>query len=165
MDEYDTTKDISTNADPVTLFDPDIADDNNSSLNWKDIIPSAQLLDEDFIEAVQGSEVREFIKVERIDGGDDYYIIPFDESVKGRYLSRAAIRIDAETSAVITSSYVKEPTRYVQISKAEAIEAVEGAPDGAEARLVYKDAGPTSSAFYPYWEVTVGELKYDVVEK
>ena len=78
--------------------------------------------------------------------------------------------MDAETSEIIADTYVTEPTRYVQITKEEAIEAIINAYPAARtqeigARLVWEPGGVTLSRFYPYWEVTVGASKYYVVEK
>ena len=124
-----------------------------------------QLFDEDFKEALQGSEVREFIKVHDKEKEKDYYIVPFDKRVNGQYLSRAAILIDATTSVVTTTSYVEEPVRYVQLTKKEAVAKViedypEVAYENIEARLVYEDGDTSPSRFYPYWEITAGEKIY-----
>jgi len=170
LNETSAAKGFSTSADPSVLFVPEAADESDSSLNWKDIIPQARLLDGNFIEAVDNSEVRDFIKVHRNDTGEDYYIIPFDKYIDGQYLSKAAVLIDAGTSAVIADSYVKEPVRYVQITKEEAIEAIAKEVPGAakenmDARLVWQPGEVSSTPFYPYWEVTVGQNKYYVTGK
>ncbi|MCG2704882.1 MAG: right-handed parallel beta-helix repeat-containing protein, partial [Candidatus Omnitrophica bacterium] len=171
LDESKAVKNFSTGADLITLFRPEILDDeNNSSINWKDVIPSAQLLDEDFKNAVEGSEVREFIKVHRNDTAEDYYIIPFDKYVNNQYLSQAAMLVDASTSCIITTSYVKEPVRYIQLTKEEAIaQIVKSKPElrnkDIEARFVWEPGKVTESPFYPYWEVTAEGKNYYIWEE
>ena len=168
LDEATAVKSFSTSADLRNLFDPEAADENNSSLNWKDIIPGARLANanEDFVAAVDGSEVREFIKVHRNDTGEDYYIIPFDKYVNGEYLSQAALLMDAKTSAIIADSYVDEPTRYIQITEAKAIERTAREYPSVTSEnidfisLVWEPGEATLSRFYPYWEIVAAGMKY-----
>ncbi|MBU4487925.1 MAG: hypothetical protein KKI13_02515 [Candidatus Omnitrophica bacterium] len=171
LNEPEALLHFSTGGDLVSLFKPEMAADYSFAISWKDIIDPMLLLNENFKKAIQNSVVREFIKVCRIDVGRDYYIIPFDKYTGGQFQSYAAILIDGEDGHFIQASYVEEPTRYVQISKEEAIqEVMESITKTAtavniEARLIWKPGGPTASPFYPYWEVTVGDKKYYVVKK
>ena len=156
--------------DLACLFEPEKTYDSSCLISWKEIIDPSLLENEDFKSAIDGSIVREFIKVHRIDTEKDYYIIPFDKYTQGRFLSYAAILVDAENGYLMQASWVKEPTRYIQLTKEEAIAKVlEKHPeyDGEYiyARLVWQPGEVTHSPFYPYWEVTIGEKRYYVVQR
>ncbi|MBU4377412.1 MAG: carboxypeptidase-like regulatory domain-containing protein [Candidatus Omnitrophica bacterium] len=160
---------FSTTADLTSLFTGGV-DSNASSISWDQIIPAPLLLNADFKEAVQGSVAREFIKVLRKDTGESYYIIPFDKLTNGQFASYAAIAVDATDGHFLQGSCAKEPTRYIQLTKEEAIaEAIGQNPelDGQEinAQLIWERGGLTSSPFYPYWEVTAGGRTYLVSDK
>ena len=130
-------------------------------LDWKDIVDSSLLSDEEFREAFDGSQIREFIKVRRLDDSDlDYYLIPFDKYVKGQFLTYAAIIIDASDGSFRQASWVEEPTRFVQIKKDKALKLLfekysyleSIALDNAE--LVWEPDGVSDSPFYPYWKIS-----------
>ena len=160
---------FSTTADLSALFTGNVGNDA-SAISWDAIIPAPLLLNADFKEAVQGSVAREFLKVLRKDTGESYYIIPFDKLTGGQFASYAAIAVDAVDGHFLEGSCVKEATRYIQITKEEAIAKVIGLNpmlEGQEidAQLVWERGGLTASLFYPYWEVTTCGEKYYVLEK
>ena len=157
-------------ADLLSLFVPDLIQEDILEISWKDIFDPIVLLNEDFKSSIDGSLAREFIKVTRLDIGKDYYIVPFDKYECGRYSSYAAILIDATDGHFIQASYVKEPVIYVPITKEEAIEAIikdmpDAVKENIDARLVWQPGETSPSPFYPYWEVTVGEKIYYVTER
>ncbi|MBL7071486.1 MAG: PKD domain-containing protein [Candidatus Omnitrophica bacterium] len=170
LEESEATAGFSTDADLITLFSPDALTEGASTISWKDIIDPMLLLNEDFKQAIKDSVAREFIKVHRPDTGKDYYIIPFDKFVKGRFLSYAAILVDAQDGHFMQASYLNEPARYLPMGESEAIEKAiilypELRDEYMEARLVWSPEGPTNSPFYPYWEITSGEKIYHVIKK
>jgi len=170
LDESEATAYFSTDAKLTTLFRPGATDEKTSAISWKDIIDPMLLVNEDFRRAIDGSIARAFIKVYRTDTQKDYYIIPFDKFIKGRFLSYAAILVDARDGHFLQASYVNEPTRYVQIQKEQAIEKViSGYPEltgeRIQVRLVWCPDGPTLSPFYPWWEVIAGEKRFYIVDK
>jgi PKD repeat protein len=167
LEGEEATTPFSLEGDLDYLFDPDIAIEEASLISWRDIIDPVLLLNEDFKDAIGDSIAREFIRVRRLDTEKDYYLIPFDKYIRGSFLSYAAIIVDAEDGHFIQSSYVKEPARYIHITEEEAVKSVieenpEADAGSIDAHLVWQPGGPTSSPFYPYWEVTVGEKKYYV---
>lgn len=168
LDESEAVRRFSTDADLAALFKRRSDTENESVICWKDIVDPMLLLNEDFKRAVSNSVAREFIKVHRIDTGKDYYIIPFDKFTRGRFRSYAAIIVDAKDGHFVQASYVNKPTRYIQMTKEEAIERVtkdhpEATTNNIKTRLVWKAGELTASPFHPYWEVTAGAKIYHVV--
>ncbi|MCG2704883.1 MAG: Ig-like domain-containing protein [Candidatus Omnitrophica bacterium] len=170
MDEARPLVRYRVEGDLLNLFKPTEAT-NSPTLCWKEIISPMLLTDENFKKAIDGALARDFLYVKRLDIDEEYLLIPFDKFTEGKFLSYAALIVDKETGAFKEGSWVKEPTRYVQLSKQEAIEKVielhpEAVTKNIDARLVWSPgANMTSSPFYPYWEVTAGENKYYVIKK
>ncbi len=135
-------------------------------LDWKKIVDSSLLTDDDFRKAFDGSQVRSFVKVRRTDKDSFYYLIPFDKYVKGQFLTYAAIIIDAKDGSFKAASWVEEPTRFIQVSKDKAIEfLLSEYPHlqnaGLNAELIWQPNGPSESPFYPYWRIiSAGEIYF-----
>jgi len=132
-------------------------------LDWKKVIDATILTDEGFKEAFDGSQVRDFIKVKRDDKDSCYYLIPFDKYTRGSFLTYAAIIINAEDGSFKQASWVKEPTRFIQVTKQKALELVikelslsENAEVDVE--LVWEPGKCSQSPFYPYWKVIAGNM-------
>ena len=140
-------------------------------LDWKKIISSSLLTDEDFREAIDGAQARSFIKVKRTDKDNSfYYLIPFDKYVKGQFLTAAAIIIDAEDGSFQQASMVQAPVRFIQVSKEKALELVLAQSPQLQdteltVELVWKPGGLSPSPFYPYWRITVGDQEYLITPK
>jgi hypothetical protein len=169
LEEINTLARYSVDGDLLNIFEPEGLG-NSPSICWRDIIPSMLLTDEVFQKAIDGAVARDFLYVTRTDKGEEYILIPFDKFTKGEFLSYAAIMVDRELGYFKQGSWVEEPTKYLQVSKEEAIAKVvelypEAAAKKTEARLVWEPNNLSSSPFYPYWEITAGEDKYYVIEK
>ena len=169
LNESRASKGFSTEGDLISLFNPGESE-SDYIISWKDIIDPMLLLNQDFKSAIKDSYAREFIKVLRKDTGREYYVIPFDKFSEGSYKSYAAILVDAIDGHFKQATYVEEPVRYVQVTKEEAIAKVmESEPEigieDIDAKLVWEPGQLTSSQFYPYWEVSVGDVIYRVLGK
>ncbi len=140
-------------------------------LNWKDVVDPSLLTDEDFRGAFDGSQAREFVKVRRADMADSYYyLIPFDKYVDGRFLTYAAVIVDAADGSFKEASWVEEPTRFIQVNKDEAIrlaESLDPLMHGAaiESELIWEPGSVSQSPFYPYWLLTSGDSAYYVTQE
>jgi len=139
-------------------------------LDWRQIIEPLLVTDEKFRIAFNGSQVRDFIKVKREDNDSSYYLIPFDKYIQGQFLTYAAIIIDAQTGSFKEASWVEEPTRFIQVSKEEAIALVlEQEPlletTQLNIELVWEPGGVSVSPFYPYWKVTSNALSYIITQE
>jgi PKD repeat protein len=150
--------------------DADMLKKRISSISWKEIIDPMLLLSEDFKAAIENSVARELIKVQRLDTKKEYYIIPFDKYTMGEFRTYAAIIVDAQDGHFMQASYVKNPAGYLQITKEDAIKQVkENIPDveleDVKVRLVWEPTIPNFSPFYPYWEVSVGNRRYYIMDK
>ena len=103
---------------------------------------------------------------------ENYYIIPFDLSVKERLKpikkSIADIRkikqktlvvvlIDAEDGSFKEASWVEDPVEYLPVSEAKALQLIHNEADISiekpTTELVHRDASP----YYPDWKVTIGD--------
>ncbi|MBI3601502.1 MAG: choice-of-anchor D domain-containing protein [Candidatus Omnitrophica bacterium] len=140
------------------------------TLDWKKLVDASVLTDENFLQAFDGSQARGFIKVRRLDQKDSfYYLIPFDKFVKGQFLTYTAIIINAQDGSFQQASWVKDPARFVQVTRDQALELVfaqEPALQNAKVaiELVWQPNGYSSSPFYPYWKVTGGGKTYFVTQ-
>lgn len=156
---------LSGSEDLSCLFQSNTSSEENCII-WQEIIEPQALTDEDFREAIEGSIVREFIKVERKDGKGSYYIIPFDKHTRGQFLTYAAIIVDAATGAFKQASWVEEPVRFVPITKSQAQNlALDYARENlgqhrlkiSSSELVWQPKGLSNSPFSPYWKVSIGK--------
>jgi hypothetical protein len=146
--------------------------DSQSSfkLDWKKIVDSSLLTDDNFVKAFDGSQARSFVKVRRSDKENTYYyLIPFDKYVNGQFLTYAAIIIDAADGSFKEASWVDVPTRFIQVTKAKAMQIVLAVNSTLQdtnisAELVWQPGGPSQSPFYPYWQVTSGSIVYFVTQ-
>jgi len=132
-------------------------------LDWKKVIDTSILSDKGFREAFDGSQARDFIKVKRDDKDSSYYLIPFDKYTRGQFLTYAAIIINTEDGSFKQASWVKEPTRFIQVTKQKALELVMkelSFPENAETdvELVWEPGKLSLSPFYPYWKVVSGNM-------
>ncbi|MDD5174143.1 MAG: Ig-like domain-containing protein [Candidatus Omnitrophica bacterium] len=139
-------------------------------LDWTKIIDSSVLTDEDFKKAFDGSQARTFIGIRRADKENSfYYLIPFDKYVNGQFLTYAAITIDSETGSFEEASWVKTPTRFVQIGKNKARELLLlKYPDMSDRKLdfelIWQPGAISDSPFYPYWKILSGSRVYFVTQ-
>ncbi|MFC1624619.1 Ig-like domain-containing protein, partial [Candidatus Omnitrophota bacterium] len=128
-------------------------------LDWEKIVDSSLLTDEGFKNAFNGSQARSFIKVRRTDKENNfYYIIPFDKYDKGEFLTYVAISINTEDGSFKEASWVKEPTRFIQIDREKAMALLcSEYPDllntELTAELIWEPGGYSLSPFYPYWRI------------
>ncbi|MGB7531773.1 MAG: DUF3344 domain-containing protein [Halobacteriota archaeon] len=87
-------------------------------------------------------------------GSSDYYLVPFDVA-EG---TQVVVLVDAEDGSFMEASWVKEPVKYLPVSRAEALELVADElgelPDGTAIELMH----PAASPYYPVWKVTIDEL-------
>ncbi len=150
-----------------SLFD---TSQSHPQLDWKKIIDPSLLTDDNFVKAFDGSQATNFVKVRRADKDNDfYYLIPFDKYVNGQFLTYAAIIINAQDGSFKEASWVDKPTRFIQVTKDDAIQLVLSANPALQsasitAELVWQPSGPSQSPFYPYWQVTSGDLIYFVTQ-
>ncbi|MFH1504404.1 MAG: S8 family serine peptidase [Candidatus Omnitrophota bacterium] len=137
-------------------------------LDWKKIVPPALLTDENFKKAFNQAQARNFVKVRRIDKENSfYYLIPFDKYIEGQFLTYAALIIDAQDGSFKQASWVKEPTRFVQIDKEEAAELLllehsHLCGSQLNIELAWKPQGYSESPFYPYWKISANNEIYFV---
>ena len=150
-----------------SLFD---TSQSHPQLDWKKIIDPSLLTDANFVKAFDGSQATNFVKVRRTDKDNDfYYLIPFDKYVSGQFLTYAAIIIDTQDGSFKEASWVDQPTRFIQVTKDNAIQLVLSANPALQntaisAELVWQPGGPSQSPFYPYWQVTAGDVIYFVTQ-
>jgi len=138
-------------------------------LDWRKIIDTSLLTDENFRKAFDGSQARSFVKVKRTDKNSFYYLIPFDKYVKGRFLTYAAIIINAEDGSFKEASWVEEPTRFIQVNREKAVQAVLSKMPNSQniilsAELIWEPGVISDSPFYPYWRVVLANEIYFVTQ-
>lgn len=149
------------------LFD---TSQSHPQIDWKKIIDPSLLTDANFVKAFDGSQATNFVKVRRADNDNDfYYLIPFDKYVNGQFLTYAAIIIDTQDGSFKEASWVDQPTRFIQVSKDNAVQLVLSANPALQsaninAELIWQPDGPSQSPFYPYWQVTSGDMVYFVTQ-
>lgn len=150
-----------------SLFDTNLP---HPQLDWKKIVDPSLLTDDNFVRAFDGSQARSFFKVRRADKTESYYyLIPFDKYVSGQFLTYAAIIIDAANGSFEEASWVESPTRFIQVTSAEALQLASSVnsalqDDKTTAELIWEPSGISPSPFYPYWEITLGDLVYYVTQ-
>ena len=139
-------------------------------LDWKKIVDPSLLSDDNFVKAFDGSQARAFFKVRRADKKDSYYyLIPFDKFANGQFLTCAAIIINASNGSFEEASWTGVPTRFIQVTRAKAMQLAASAdPVLQDAKttveLIWEPTGISSSPFYPYWEIALGDLVYYVTQ-
>ena len=155
------------------LYSPHSVFNNKLShpqLDWKKIVDPSLLTDDNFVKAFDGSQARCFFKVRRADKESSYYyLIPFDKYVNGQFLTYAAIMLNAADGSFEEASWVETPTRFIQVSKAKAINLASSLncalrSDKTTAELIWEPTGISHSPFYPYWKVSLGNIAYFVTQ-
>ncbi|MCK4821003.1 hypothetical protein KA005_34880, partial [bacterium] len=135
-------------------------------LDWRKIVDFSLLSDEDFRQAFDGSQARSFIKVRRTDKENCfYYLIPFDKYVQGQFLTCVAIIINAEDGSFQEASWVEESTRFIQVTREEAVALVLSENPHLESEelnieLIWEPGAVSPSPFYPYWRISSGSEVY-----
>jgi hypothetical protein len=167
----DLKNDIQSQLSATSLSSVFSSDSQSSfKLDWKKIVDSSLLTDDNFVKAFDGSQARSFVKVRRTDKDNTYYyLIPFDKYVNGQFLTYAAIIIDAADGSFKEASWVTTSTRFIQVTKAEALRLASSVNcilqnDGTTAELVWEPGGPSQSPFYHYWKITAGSIVYFVTQ-
>ncbi len=96
-----------------------------------------------------GAEATEPALVERLDGGDPYFLVTM-RTASG---AGGMAIVDALTAEVTGSARLVEVARHALPNWAQAV-ALAGCPADAGARLVWRPSRATRSPFYPLCELT-----------
>ena len=166
----DDVRGMNSAGQPLNLASVFDAGEKSAKLNWKKIIDSAILTDENFKNAFDGAQARSFIKVRRSDRyGYYYYLVPFDKYVAGQFLTYAAIIIDSEDGSFAEASWTKAPTRFVQINREKAEEILllkypNMRNQALCSELIWEPGNISNSPFYPYWNIVAGGGAYFVTQ-
>jgi hypothetical protein len=112
-----------------------------------------------------GAEMGEPILVHRLDGENDYYLVPFNKPSKTdseKLLTFVVVMLNADGGKFIQASSNDEPIEYLTIGRQDAINLVFKSDENIansssiNAELVWKPELSTSP-FYPVWKITIEE--------
>jgi hypothetical protein len=139
--------------------------------NWRDLVDSHLLLDQEAIAAFENAEMSEPLLVQELDKGQNYYLVPFNK----QGLTTGVIMLDAHQGYFKQAAWTTEPEQYPAVGEQNAVSLVKreinpkpteslavefNSFEEASAQLAWQPNNYSQSPFKPYWVIEMDGGKW-----